>query len=234
MTGFPIPTIHQALSAVMGDVRSVGKNDRNQTQGFSFRGIDAVVNAVGPALRAHGVVVVPDVRDLRFETVEVGQKRTAMGHVLVTVGYRFYGPAGDHIDTCTVGEAMDAGDKAVSKAMSVAFRTCLLQALALPTTDIDPDAETYERAPTVPELTKPVERIKGNPGPDEWTVDPLAAAKRDVWAVAHDDLGMDKDGLAAHYADRQGGVLAEASVEELTAYLHLLRDEARAAKEVPA
>jgi hypothetical protein len=36
---------------------------------------------------------------------------------------------GDHIDTETPGEAFDAGDKATAKAMSVAFRTCLLQAL---------------------------------------------------------------------------------------------------------
>jgi hypothetical protein len=41
---------------------------------------------------------------------------------------------------------MDSGDKAVPKAMSVAFRTALLQALALPTDEPDPDASTYERA----------------------------------------------------------------------------------------
>ena len=52
-------TIHQALSAVMGDVQAVGKTGRNESQGFSFRGIDAVVNAVGPALRDHGVIVTP-------------------------------------------------------------------------------------------------------------------------------------------------------------------------------
>jgi hypothetical protein len=37
-----------------------------------------------------------------------------------------------HIKTTVVGEAMDSGDKATAKAMSVAFRTALLQALCTP------------------------------------------------------------------------------------------------------
>lgn len=50
MTTDALP-VHAALSAVMGDVQAVRKGDRNEVQGFNFRGIDAVVNAVGPALR---------------------------------------------------------------------------------------------------------------------------------------------------------------------------------------
>ena len=65
-------TIYQALSAVMGDVQAVGKDGRNTQQGFNFRGIDAVVNAVGPALRTHGVVVTP--RVLSFTSGEYATK----------------------------------------------------------------------------------------------------------------------------------------------------------------
>ena len=42
---------------------------------------------------------------------------------------------------------MDGGDKATAKAMSVAFRIALLQALALPTSEPDPDSTSYERSP---------------------------------------------------------------------------------------
>jgi hypothetical protein len=42
---------------------------------------------------------------------------------------------------------MDSGDKATAKAMSVAYRTALLQVLCLPTDEPDPDSHTYERAP---------------------------------------------------------------------------------------
>ena len=142
-------TIQTQLAAVMADVQSVAKRDRNDHQKFNFRGIDAVLNAVGPALRKHGVVVMPHVESWTFEPVEVGQKRSLMGHALVHVTYTFVGPEGDHLTCSVLGEAMDSGDKAVPKAMSVAFRTALLQALALPTDEPDPDASSYERAPAV-------------------------------------------------------------------------------------
>jgi len=140
-------TIVEALASVMQDVQAVRKADRNEQQGFNFRGIDAVMNAVGPALRTHGVVVVPHVVTVEAATVEVGRNRTLMGHVRVVVEYIFHGPDGDTITSRAPGEAMDAGDKATAKAMSVAFRTCLLQALCLPTDEPDPDHAVYERSP---------------------------------------------------------------------------------------
>jgi hypothetical protein len=39
---------------------------------------------------------------------------------------------------------MDSGDKAAAKAHSIALRTFLLQVLALPTDEPDPDSFTYE------------------------------------------------------------------------------------------
>src|SRR5690606_25832280 len=118
-----LPAVHTALAAVMEDVRVVKKGDRNQSQGFSFRGIDAVMNAVGPVLRKHGVVIRPQVVEQTAETVEVGQKRTPMRLVTLTVRYSFVGPRGDEFVVEVPGEAMDSGDKAISKAMSVALRT---------------------------------------------------------------------------------------------------------------
>jgi hypothetical protein len=46
---------------------------------------------------------------------------------------------------CAYGEASDAGDKSTPKAMSVAYRTFLLQSLCLPTDEPDPDSETHDR-----------------------------------------------------------------------------------------
>ena len=135
------PTVVQALSAVMADVRSVAKKQKNTSQGggFLFRGIDAVMNAVGPALRTHGVVVTP-----HLDQIDRREGRTLKGgtlnYVAVTVTYTFTGPAGDTMTATVPGEAFDSGDKATAKAMSVAFRTCLLQALTLTTDEADPDA----------------------------------------------------------------------------------------------
>lgn len=137
-------TVHQALSKVMGDVQAVKKDSKNQAQRFNFRGIDAVMNAVGPALRKHGVVILPeDVEVHRSNGTTASGKQTA--EVVVKATYRVYGPSGDSIHGKVAAEAMDFGDKAIAKAMSVAYRTFLLQALTIPTDEPDPDGESYER-----------------------------------------------------------------------------------------
>jgi hypothetical protein len=138
--------IAQALNEIMKAVGAIAKKDKNTAQGFNFRGIDSVVNAVSPALQKFGVVVVPSVEEYEYQTVEIGRNRTAMGHVRVKVTYTFIGANGDTINATVVGEAMDSGDKATAKAMSVAFRTALLQSLSLPTDEVDPDAISYERS----------------------------------------------------------------------------------------
>lgn len=142
-------SIVQLLVRVMHAVGAVRKEERNEHQKFLFRGIDTVVKAVYPALVENGVVVMPTVLKSEYTTVEVGTKRTQMGHARLTVRYTFYGPAGDTLEATVSAEAMDSGDKATAKAMSVAFRTALLQALCLPTDDPDPDSESYSRAPAV-------------------------------------------------------------------------------------
>ncbi|MGH3735850.1 MAG: ERF family protein [Micromonosporaceae bacterium] len=141
-----VPSVFEALAAVMADVQAVRKTGRNEQQGYSFRGVDAVVNAVGPALRKHRVIVTPVGVDVDYGTVTVGQRQTSMGHAQVRVRWHFYGPGGDRMAAVTPGEAFDAGDKATPKAMSVAFRTVLLQALCLPTDEPDPDEHTFVRS----------------------------------------------------------------------------------------
>lgn len=139
-------TIYAALAAVMADVQAVSKKSRNESQNFNFRGIDAVMNAVGPALRTHGVIVVPVAEDAHYNTVTVGKNQTPMRECTVRIRYVFYGPDGDSIECVVFGEALDSGDKATNKAHSVAFRTALLQALCIPTDEPDTDANSYVRA----------------------------------------------------------------------------------------
>lgn len=136
------PTIHVQMAKVMRDVQSVRKGEVNTHFHFSFRGIDAVVNAVGPMLREHGVIVVP--HDMQAEYEQVPGKSSM--NVRVRNVYRFYGPAGDFVETVATGESIDGQDKGTAKANSVAFRTCLLQALCLPTDEPDPDSFSPERA----------------------------------------------------------------------------------------
>lgn len=172
-------TVMQALSLAMRDVQSVRKGDRNQQQGFSFRGIDAVMNAVGPAFRQHGVVAVPLADEIVADSYQT-KNQTTMRHIQLRCTFRLYGPAGDYIEARTFGESADSGDKAISKAHSVAYRTCLLQTLCIPTDDPDPDAETHERAA---QPQRPPQQPE------------LAQAKRAVWdLVCQQRPGDDQEG----------------------------------------
>jgi hypothetical protein len=174
--------IIKQLTLVMGEVGAVAKTQRNTHQSFNFRGIDNVVNAVSPALRKHGVVVVPTVNASEAETIEIGQNRTRMGYVRVNVTYTFYAQDGSNIASTVVAESMDSGDKATAKAMSVAFRTALLQTLCLPTDEADPDADTYVRSDGAPKpQSNPsplvVVNSTGKPAPQWQTAETSAPAK---------------------------------------------------------
>lgn len=202
-------TVVQALSAVMAEVQSVAKKDRNAAQGFNFRGIDAVVNAVGPALRQHGVVIVPLAEDAHYESFTTkgrdGKPGTPMRSVTLRIRWGMYGPEGDSIEAVTYGEAADAGDKAVPKAHSVAYRTLLLQALCIPTDEPDPDSQSYERG-THAEPAPP------NPSQLRARIAKAGAAK-----------GMEPDTLAVEYALwSEGGSIADATTPDLSKFLQTL------------
>ena len=146
--------IYQAINQVMNDVGAVRKNERNTHQNFNFRGIDAVIDAVSPAFRKHGIFCTPTVISSEYESVQVGQNRTVMGHARVMVQYTFHATDGTSISATVSAESMDSGDKATAKAMSVAYRTALLQTLCLPTDEADPDADTFERSPATAPVRK--------------------------------------------------------------------------------
>jgi hypothetical protein len=189
MEAKPAVQIIELLSRVMEDVGAVRKGERNQAQNFNFRGIDAVVNAVSPALRKHGVVVTPEIVSNDYTTVEVGKNRTSMGHCRVTVAYTFWAPDGSCVTSTVSAESMDSGDKATAKAMSVAFRTCLLQTLCLPTDETDPDHEVYERAPR--RAAEPKQKVQEVVDTDE-----LSPEQRQQLLAACAKAGIDPNVMA--------------------------------------
>lgn len=143
--------IHVALSNAMRDVQSIAKNDRNTAPGqnYMFRGIDATMNAVGPALRKHGIVPLPVGQETSYRDVKTSTGKDTR-EVTVKARYELVGPMGDSKIVEVPGESMDSGDKGTPKAMSVAFRTLLLQMFCVPTGDVEPDSQTYQRATAEP------------------------------------------------------------------------------------
>lgn len=183
----PPGNVVEAIRAVMEHVTVVRKDQVNTTPGqggYKFRGIDAVVNALGPAMRQVGLVVMPrELLSSEQREVVVGQKSSRMTHSLVRVRYGLYGPggAGDVLLGESVGEAFDSGDKSMAKAMSVSLRTFLLQTFMLPTDDPDPDEQSYELSPASDEdrqalpPSRPAQRSRGQqqPAEDPFAVVPL-------------------------------------------------------------
>lgn len=149
--------INEALVAIMEDVGAVDKGGNNRAQGFRFRGVDQVVNAVSPYLRKYGVTVRPIASEVEY-TERTNKNGTAMVDARARVTYRWTGPEDDFFDTMVCSEGRDSADKSTAKAMSVAFRTCLLQTLALPTDEPDPD-ESYEEAKGKPPVDEDALKI---------------------------------------------------------------------------
>lgn len=157
-SGIPVtPTdapLIQAWQAVMAEVTEVRKDAKFSGGGanYNYRGVDAVVNAVGPALRKHRVVILPIDMQPSYRDVEVGGKRTPMRECTMIVTYKIMGASGDEWIVQGAGESLDSGDKGTTKAGTVAYRNMLLTALSIPVNNprLDADAMEYRRAESRP------------------------------------------------------------------------------------
>jgi hypothetical protein len=177
-----------AWSNVMADVLWVGKEYSTELK-YQIRGIDAVLNTVGPVLRKHGVSVVPvSVQPTYTKVQTVGRdgKPRNMNRCEVIVRYSVLGPTGDVLPVTfeSAGEAINSGDKATAGAMTVALRTLYINALAIPTNrpEDDPEYTAHELATPPP------------PTPDEYyrelTQEPSVNRCRQIQAEfrAHPDI----------------------------------------------
>ena len=135
-------SIHAAINGVMQDIGAIGKDKKNQQQGFNYRGVDDVMNALQPALVRHKMYVVPEVLELNRMERTTDKGKTLL-YTVVKVKYTFYTEDGSSVSATVIGEGMDSADKSANKAMSIAFKYACFQVFCIPTEEmIDPDAET--------------------------------------------------------------------------------------------
>lgn len=149
------PMIFAAISNVMKEIGAIGKTSKNTQQGFMFRGIDAVMNAINPALIKHRIFIVPEILEQTRE-----ERQTKSGNNLIysvcRIRYTFYAQDGSSISAVVIGEGMDSGDKATNKAMSIAFKYACFQVFCIPTEEmVDPDAECHEVKPKAKKAPAP-------------------------------------------------------------------------------
>lgn len=158
-----IMQIYKAMAGVMADMEAIGKDKRNQQQGFNYRGIDDVYNVLHPLLAKHKIFTTPEVLE-RWREERTNNKGTILAFVSLQMKYTFWCEDGSSVSCVVIGEGMDSGDKATNKAMAIAHKYALLQTFAIPTADmVDPDSECHElQAETEPQLIgkKDIEKIR--------------------------------------------------------------------------
>ena len=140
--GFPL--IYKQLPKAAEKIGSITKDKRNTQQGYNFRGIDDVLNAIHPVFAELGITPVPQVlRATREErTTKTGNN---LIYTILTVAVCFFAEDGTYVKAVVQGEAMDSADKSSNKALSAAFKYACFQVLSIPTEEmLDPDATTPE------------------------------------------------------------------------------------------
>jgi hypothetical protein len=138
--------VYALISAVAAELAQDGisKSRKNAQQGYSFRGIDDVYNALAPVVAKHGLVIIPRVLS-RLQTERESSKGGVIFSVVVEAEFDFVSSHdGSRHTAKTFGEAMDSADKATNKAMSAAYKYAAFQTFCIPTEgDNDADSTTH-------------------------------------------------------------------------------------------
>lgn len=136
--------IYQKMASILKETKAITKSEKNQQQGFRFRGIDNVMNELHELFAKNDVFILQEVQGFTTENRPTKSGGTNT-FTRATIKFRYMTTDGSYVETVNVGEAMDSGDKGMNKAMSIALKYSLLQMFLIPTEEPkDPDATTPE------------------------------------------------------------------------------------------
>lgn len=139
----------------------IGKDRKNQAQGYNFRGIDDMYNVMSPLLAANNIVILPSYSDRQVVERET-KNGTALFYTTLRGDFTFRSAEdGSEVKVTTYGEAMDSGDKATNKAMSAALKYAFMQTFTIPTEgDNDSENQTHEVAKRSEKPTNALKEMK--------------------------------------------------------------------------
>lgn len=151
--------VHKAIVNVMSEIGAISKIRKNAQQGYSFRGVDDVLNSLQPLLVKHNLVILPSVLN-RNETEKQTRNGGTMLHVVVSMAFDLVSAIdGSEVRCVMAGEAMDSGDKATNKAMSTAYKYFAFQTFCIPTDEVK---DTEVDSPEIAATAKPKEQVVNN------------------------------------------------------------------------
>ncbi len=151
---FPVG-IYAALAAAAGEIGAIPKDKQNTAQNFAYRSIESIVAAAKTVFEKYGISVVPSGHEV-ISSEQVESSHGSRGYRVVVSGrWRVGQIDGSYIDASMLGESIDYGDKATSKAVQMAYKYLLTQMLGIGSEDPDgesPDAGVETSQPDPPPL----------------------------------------------------------------------------------
>ncbi len=129
--------LRQKLAEVRRRIGYVQKRGHNERFNYSYVTAADIAGSVGDILAELGVVVIPTLEDISYESAANRGEATRMARVVMAYTFADV-DSGEEVIAKVAGQGLDPGDKAPYKAMTGALKYALLQSFLLATGD-DPE-----------------------------------------------------------------------------------------------
>ncbi len=131
--------LRQKLAEVRRRIGYIQKRGHNERSNYSYVTAADITGSIGDILAELGVVVIPRLEDITYESAVGRGEATRMARVVMAYTFADV-DSGEEIIAKVAGQGLDPGDKAPYKAMTGALKYALLQSFLLATGD-DPEDE---------------------------------------------------------------------------------------------
>jgi hypothetical protein len=135
--------LRQKLAEVRRRIGYIQKRGHNERFNYSYVTAADIAGSIGDILVELGVVVIPSLENITYESTATRGETTRMARVVMAYTFADV-DSGEEIIAKVAGQGLDTGDKAPYKAMTGALKYALLQSFLLATGD-DPEEERIDK-----------------------------------------------------------------------------------------
>jgi len=148
------PNLRQKLAEVRRRIDYVQKRGHNELCNYSYVTAADIAGAIGDLLAELGVVVIPRLEEITYESAAGRGETIRMARVVMAYTFADV-DSGEELVAKVAGQGHDPGDKAPYKAMTGALKYALLQSFLLATGD-DPEDERPDARSTPANTERPI------------------------------------------------------------------------------
>lgn len=183
----PKPSLAARILLAQAELRTIGKDGRNEGQGYNYVREQDVTEQARAALIKHGIVVLPSVPRVEFRAVPTKSGQSNLTDVYPVFTVINADDKEDRLDCPWYGCGADTTDKGGNKAITASLKYFLIKLLLIPTGEADPDADSEQDVTTKPKTQKdpkPADPFGAAPDatPDSATED-LTPAQAELYRV---------------------------------------------------